>query len=169
MHELHMSHFEEKMLNLKAVTALTTTCASILASCASIVNGSNQVISVDARHKDQPLAGASCQLNIDKGIFYVTTRGTVTVHRPYDDMHIKCDKEGMSSGITTVKSSTKPIAFGNILFSGPIDVAVNAGTGAVYDYPPLIIVLMDDMKMPAMPSVVAAPKTEFIRQTPSAP
>ena len=34
------------------------------------------------------------------------------------------------------------MAFGNILFGGVIGAAVDVGTGAAYDYPPLITVYM---------------------------
>lgn len=144
------------MFNSKAVTACILLGTSLLTGCASIVNGSSQVVSVDTRHKGQTLSGASCQLNNGKGVFYVTTPGTITVHRGYDDMNIKCDKDGYASGIATVKSSTKPMAFGNILFGGPIGVAVDAGTGAAYDYPSIITVIMDEMNNPAAPRAAAA-------------
>lgn len=143
------------MFNSSAVTACIFAGASVLTGCASIVNGSSQVISVDARHKGQALAGASCQLNNGKGVFYVTTPGTITVHRAYDDMNIRCDKEGYASGMSTVKSNTKPMAFGNILFGGPIGVAVDAGTGAAYDYPSIITVVMDELSTPAAPRAIA--------------
>lgn len=112
--------------------------------CASIVNGQNQVVSVETRYKGQSLAGASCQLNNGKGTFFVTTPGTVTVLRAYDDMSVKCEKEGMPAGIAAVKSSTKPMAFGNVIFGGVIGAAIDAGSGAAYDYPALITVIMEE-------------------------
>ena len=122
-----------------------------LTGCASIVNGHNQIVSVETRHKGQQLAGASCQLVNGKGTFYVTTPGTVTVHRAYDDINVKCEKEGMQPGIAAVKSSTKPMAFGNILFGGLIGAAVDAGSGAAYDYPTLITVIMEEAAVQSAP------------------
>jgi hypothetical protein len=60
--------------------------------CASIVNGTSQVISVETRIKGEPVAGASCKLQNDKGVFYVTTPGTVNVHRAYGDLAVRCEK-----------------------------------------------------------------------------
>lgn len=137
----------------------------MLTGCASIVNGNNQVVSVEARHKGQQLIGATCQLKNDKGTFFVTTPGTVTVHRAYDDLNVRCEKDGLQPGITSVKSSTKPMAFGNIIFGGVIGAAVDAGSGAAYDYPTLITVLMEEATAPAGASAPATPSPVTSSQT----
>jgi len=125
-------------------TAAIVICSIALTGCASIVNGNNQVISVEARHKGQQVVGATCTLVNPKGTFYVTTPGTVTIHRAYDDLNVKCEKDGHQPGLASVKSSTKPMAFGNILFGGVIGAAVDAGSGAAYDYPTLISVILGE-------------------------
>jgi hypothetical protein len=51
---------------------------------------------------------------------------------------VRCEKAGFQPGITAAKSTTKGMAFGNILFGGLIGAAVDAGSGAAYDYPSLI-------------------------------
>ena len=137
----------------------------MLTGCASIVSGSNQVISVDARYKGQQVTGANCQLNNGKGTFFVTTPGTVTVHRAYDDLAVKCEKDGLPAGVTAVKSSTKPMAFGNIIFGGVIGAAIDAGSGAAYDYPTLITVLMEEISNLVTPvATVATPGAEPVVQ-----
>jgi len=72
----------------------------------------------------------------------VNTPGTVSVHRSYDPLNINCKKSGEQPGIATVNSATKGMAFGNVLAGGIIGAAVDMGTGAAYDYPPLITVRM---------------------------
>jgi hypothetical protein len=125
------------------------------------VNGSNQVVSVETKLKNEQVVGANCKLDNGKGIYYVTTSGTVTVNRAYDDMQVKCEKDGLPTGIAAVKSNTKAMAFGNILFGGFIGAAVDAGTGAAYDYPPLISVIMGEATAPSTPvSTPAASSAE---------
>jgi hypothetical protein len=115
-------------------TVLTT-------GCASIVSGTNQPISVETRSATgEIVAGANCKLENPKGVWYVTTPGSVTVHRAYDDLSIYCTKTGEQPGIASAKSSTKGMAFGNILFGGIIGAGVDTATGAAYDYPALITV-----------------------------
>ncbi|WP_292932393.1 hypothetical protein [Noviherbaspirillum sp.] len=154
----------------KAVTAIVIAGVSTLSGCASIVNGQNQVLSVETRYKGEAIAGATCQLDNGKGKFYVTTPGTITVHRAYDDMNVKCEKEGLKPGMAAVKSSTKPMAFGNILFGGVIGAAVDAGSGAAYDYPTLITVIMEESVVQAAPvaSAEAAPATSAASTAPVA-
>jgi uncharacterized protein YceK len=111
---------------------------SMLSGCASIVSGTNQSITVDT----PGCVAASCKLTNDKGEWAVTTPGSVVVHRAYGPLSIICSKEGFPSGTATANSSTKGMAFGNILFGGVIGAGVDIGTGAAYDYPTSIMVPM---------------------------
>lgn len=86
------------------------------------------------------MAGANCKLENPKGTWFITTPGSVTIHRAYDDLSIYCTKTGEQPGLARAKSSTKGMAFGNILFGGVIGAGVDAATGAAYDYPTLITV-----------------------------
>ena len=137
----------------KLVIAAVIVASAGLTGCASIVNGSSQVLSVETHHKGEAVVGASCQLVNPKGTFYVKTPGTVTVHRAYDDMNIKCEKDGLFPGLAAVKSSTKAMAFGNIVFGGVIGAAVDVGTGAAYDYPSVVRINMGENPLPAAPVV----------------
>jgi hypothetical protein len=127
-----------------ALIAFTVTTFS---GCASIVTGSNQSLSVEAAAPNgENVVGANCKLVNDKGNWFINTPGTVTVQRSYNDLNVSCTKDGHGPGITTVKSSTKAMAAGNIIFGGPIGAGVDAATGAAFDYPSLIKVLMDEKK-----------------------
>ena len=123
-------------------TATILAVSLVLTGCASIVNGSNQVLSVETRNSAGPVIGANCKLENPKGVYYVTTPGTVSVNRAYDELNVKCEKAQEQPGLASVKSNTKAMAFGNIIFGGVIGAAVDVGTGAAYDYPMLITVLM---------------------------
>ncbi len=115
-----------------------------LGGCASIISGANQSLSVDSLSKGAKIAQATCTLTNNKGTWFVTTPGTVTVHRSYDPLNVKCEKDGLQPGMLTVQSSTKGMAYGNILLGGVIGAGVDVGTGAAYDYPALITVLMGE-------------------------
>jgi len=117
---------------------------SQIVGCASIVNGQNQTVSVETRTGGGPVAGASCKLSNDKGVWFVTTPGSTTVHRSFEDLSVKCEKESLEPGLVSVKSGTKAMAFGNIIFGGVIGAGVDVATGAAYDYPPLITVTMGE-------------------------
>ena len=54
-------------------------------------------------------------------LWYIpSTPGSVIVHRAYSDLNIVC-KKGEKSGNTLVKSTTKGMTFGNIVFGGIIE------------------------------------------------
>nr|WP_315596214.1 hypothetical protein [uncultured Cupriavidus sp.] len=125
----------------------------LLTGCASIVSGTSQIVSVESRDNDQPHSGAKCKLTNSKGTYYVTTPGTVTVHRAYGDLNVRCDKAGQEPGLATVKSTTKAMAFGNVIFGGAVGVVVDTASGAAYDYPNVISVRM------GMNSIVSVPTT----------
>jgi hypothetical protein len=140
-----------------ALIASVVAASGMLTGCASIVSGTNQIVSVETLHPAGKVVGASCKLENDKGVWYVNTPGTVTVHRAYGDLIVKCEKDGFGPGVATVKSSTKGMMAGNILFGGVIGVGVDAASGAAYDYPPLFQVMMGSTTtIPAAVSVPAA-------------
>lgn len=131
----------------------------VLPGCASIVSGHNQSVSVETRHNGAAITGANCKLSNDKGAWFVTTPGSAVVRRSADDIAVRCDKEGVQPGIASVKSSTKGMAFGNILFGGVIGAGVDIASGAAFDYPPLFSVEMGDSIL------IAPPKPETAETT----
>lgn len=110
---------------------------SMMGGCASIVSGQNQSVSVVSKSDGVDVAGAKCSLSNDKGQWYATTPGSVTVRRSYGALAVDCKTDALA-GTAQVKSSTKPMAFGNIIFGGVIGVGVDVATGAAYDYPEVI-------------------------------
>ena len=128
-----------------------------LTGCASIVNGTNQVVSVETRAAAGSVSGASCKLQNDKGVYYVTTPGTVTVHRAYGDMVVTCDKSGLPTTTASFKSSTKGMLAGNIVFGGVIGAGVDMASGAAYDYPALLQIIMKDGINDATATALPAP------------
>jgi hypothetical protein len=72
---------------------------------------------------------------------------------------VKCDKDGFGPGVATVKSSTKAMLAGNLLFGGPIGAGVDAASGAAYDYPALFQVMMGSTTIIPAAAPTPAPAT----------
>jgi hypothetical protein len=105
---------------------------TIASGCASIVNGQNQPVSI----KTTPADGAKCALENNKGKWYVpATPGSTTVHRSFNDLNVVCEKSGYKTTAKKISSSTKGMAFGNILFGGVVGAGVDMANGSAYDYP----------------------------------
>jgi hypothetical protein len=142
-------------LNVKSgISLLAIIAATQVSGCASIVNGQNQSVSVEAMSEGGAVIGATCKLANNKGEWFVTSPGSTMVHRSYQNLDVSCAKEPLDPGTASVASSTKGMAFGNILFGGVIGAGVDMATGAAYDYPTLITVLMG--KQAAVPAVAAS-------------
>jgi hypothetical protein len=132
---------------MKLRTIVGAVLLTQVVGCASIVNGQNQSVSVETRTEAGPVSGANCKLTNNKGTWFVTSPGSTTVQRSYEDLAVRCEKEAMEPGLASAKSSTKAMAFGNIIFGGVIGAGVDISTGAAYDYPSLISVIMGKSTM----------------------
>lgn len=112
--------------------------ASLLQGCASIVSGTNQVVSVET----PGCPAAACELTNDKGKWYInTTPGTTTVSRAYGALNATC-RNGDVTATASFNSTTKGMAFGNIIFGGVIGAGVDISSGAAYDYPNTLTIPM---------------------------
>jgi hypothetical protein len=78
----------------------------------------------------------------DKGQWFVTSPGSVMIQKSYGDLSISC-RQGESHGSLIVKSSGISNVWGNVLAGGLIGYAIDAGSGAGFNYPNLISVVMD--------------------------
>ena len=124
---------------MRVLAVLLCATFSLITGCASIVTGQDQTISINTPN----CKGAQCTMTNPEGTYYVTTPGTVTVNKEYGDLVVTCEKEGIDPFTMQVASSTKGMAFGNILLGGIIGAGVDIATGAAYDYPSQVIHPLD--------------------------
>lgn len=113
-------------------------CISVLlltTGCASITGSKNQPVSVTAICDAEQVQGATCTVQNDKGVAYVSTPGTAFVAKSTSDLTVTCTKDKVQSNPVIVRSTSNANIWGNILLGGPIGAAVDAGTGAGFDYP----------------------------------
>jgi len=116
---------------------------AISSGCASITGTTNQSISVQTREQaGKEVSGAACELSNSKGKWFITSPGSVTVTRSNDDMQVLCNKKDSEPGRASVVSATKGAMFGNILLGGGIGAIIDHNSGAAYEYPAFIQVIM---------------------------
>ena len=111
--------------------------ASLLAAtgCASITGENVQPVSVATVQDNKEVAGAGCTLINDAGKWFVTTPGTVMVHKSTGDLSVDCKKDGGLSGTETLVSKSNGAVWGNILLGGGVGYVVDRQTGAGFNYP----------------------------------
>jgi hypothetical protein len=158
---------------MKTNIFLALTTATLIGSgCASITGTTNQSVSVQTREQGgQEVPGAACELTNNKGKWFVTTPGSVTIRRSNDDMQVLCNKSGLEPGRAGVVSETKGSMFGNIIFGGGIGAIVDHNNGAAYEYPTFIQVLMGTFTKiePPKPDSQGLQNSSATTQAPSAP
>ena len=117
--------------------------ATALSGCASITGTTGQSVSIQSRNTSgAEVTNANCELTNNKGTWFLTTPGSVSIHRSNDDLQVLCKKQGEENGRVAVVSATKGSMFGNILFGGGIGAIVDHNNGSAYEYPTLIQVVM---------------------------
>ena len=151
------------LVNVAFVVALSS-------GCASITGTNSQSVSVQTREQSgKEVIAASCELTNNKGKWFVTTPGSLTIQRSNDDMQVLCNKPGSEPGRASVVSATKGSMFGNIIFGGGIGAVIDHNTGAAYEYPNFVQVVMGMFaKIDPPPSNVDQPANSSSPQT-SAP
>lgn len=129
---------------MKKITYLLLLLSGLMlqVGCASIVGTTGQSVSVETRDKEKVISGASCEFANSKGKWFVNSPGTVQIRRSNDDLIVLCTKTGIEPGRASVVSDTKGSMFGNILLGGGIGAIVDHNTGAAYEYPTLIQIMM---------------------------
>jgi hypothetical protein len=103
--------------------------------CATLTKGSSQTITVTT----DP-AGAICTISREgKTVAVINpTPGSIPVEKSTKDLSVICDKPGYQPSAGALASTFQAMTFGNILFGGLIGVAVDAGSGAMNEYPTLM-------------------------------
>jgi hypothetical protein len=117
-----------------------------LAGCATVVDGSHQSVSVSTT----PVQGAACTLTNTEGTWYLTSPGSVDVHKTKNDLTVSCAKDGFQAGSQVAVSKFGGATFGNIILGGGVGAIVDAASGANYYYDsPMIVPLGEPKSAPA--------------------
>lgn len=126
--------------------------ASLLTGCASIAGEHVQPISVGALLDNKEIPGVGCTLSNDAGSWFVTTPGSVVVHKSTGDLVIDCKKDDIF-GRHTLVSKSNGVIWGNVLIGGGIGYIIDRNTGAGFDYPRGTLVVMRKLggDSPAVP------------------
>lgn len=119
-------------------TLILTLC---LGACASITGSQTQPVSVTAVCQGELVRDAQCTLSNDKGNWALRAPGSLTLSKSYADLVVNCRKEA-SSGTASFQSKNNGGVWGNILAGGIIGYAVDANSGAGFDYPATMTIVM---------------------------
>lgn len=123
-------------------TKFFLTILALLTGCASITSSKLQPVSVQTVYENEEIAGVGCTLTNDAGKWFVTTPGTVTVQKSTGDMTVDCKKDKVIVGTETLVSKGQGMLWANIVAGGGIGYVVDRNTGAGFDYPNSVTVML---------------------------
>ncbi|WP_426193590.1 hypothetical protein [Massilia sp. DWR3-1-1] len=122
--------------------ALCTACL-LLAGCATITDSSQQEIEVRSVLDHREVGGIGCVLSNKNGRWFVNTPGRVLIRKSNDNLNVDCGKAGVGSSVEAVASQYgygKMI--GNAVISGGLGYYLDRRSGAGFDYPAVVTILM---------------------------
>jgi len=124
------------MKNLISIATLL-----VLTGCASVSGSKLQPLSIQTIQDGKEVSGVGCTLTNDAGKWFVTTPGSVTVQKSTGDMAVDCTKDELKGRENLVSKSNGSV-WGNILLGGGIGYIVDRNTGAGFDYPNSVTVVL---------------------------
>ena len=129
-----------------------------LSGCATIIKGTTQSISVAT----PPIVGASCELKNTEGTWYITTPGSVVVHKTKNDLVVTCTKDGFQNATVTIPARFNGVTAGNILLGGLVGIGVDAASGANYGYAEKTDIPMLPVDGETTPAALPPPEDENV-------
>ena len=134
---------------------------ALLGACASVTGGNVQKIYVQTQAADGAMVnGADCALSNDKGTWRLKSPGDTSIVRSNRPMEVKCEKPPLPQGVLSVESGTRGAMFGNIIIGGVVGAVIDHSSGAGYEYPEIVKVVMGQMTSVAFSRPPTAPSTD---------
>ncbi len=129
----------------------------LLAGCATINESPMQRLEIHVIHNHREIAGVGCVLTNDAGRWFVMAPGRVSVARSVGNLFVDCRKGTESHGQERFVSRPNSSAMlGNVATAG-LGYLLDKKTGAGFDYPEVLTVLMKSTKPAAAPVPAGQP------------
>lgn len=132
-----------------------TLTLAALSGCATLTDSDQQVLVLQTIQDQREITGVGCVLTNDAGRWFATSPGRVRIRKSAGDLTVDCKKQGAGSGNEVVASrfgTAKLI--GNVVASAGLGYFVDRHSGAGFDYPATLTVMMQGA--PAEPEWSAA-------------
>ncbi|WP_373991186.1 hypothetical protein [Duganella sp. BuS-21] len=132
---------------LRPAAAVTVLLAPLvilatLTACASLTESTEQNVMVQTVLDHREIAGVGCVLYNDVGKWFVTTPARVTLRKSAGPLRIDCQKADKGWAYEKVESKADGNLWGNLALTAGVGYIVDKNTGAGYDYPAVLTVVM---------------------------
>ncbi|MDB5935403.1 MAG: hypothetical protein JWQ01_2747 [Massilia sp.] len=123
--------------------AVALLALAVLPGCATLTDTDQQDVAVRAIVDHREVAGVGCVLSNGAGRWFVTAPGRVTIRKSVQDLVVDCKKEGVGAARESVASHMGTASLvGNVVTSAGVGMLVDRHSGAGFDYPATLTVLL---------------------------
>ncbi len=112
-----------------------------LSGCATITEGREQTVTVTTVCEGVIVTGVACELANNKGRWRVITPQSARIHKSYGGLSVTCQQQS-ATGATNAVSDYNDGAWGNVLLGGGVGYLLDTTTGAGFDYPNQLTVVL---------------------------
>ncbi len=114
-----------------------------LGGCATVIDSHTQDLMVRTIQDNREIGGAGCVLTNDAGRWFVMTPGHVTVSKSAGNMFVDCKKGNISLGKERFASRpNSSVTIGNAVTTAGLGYLLDKRTGAGFEYPDTLTILM---------------------------
>lgn len=130
------------------------TLAIVLAGCATLTESTEQYVMVQTVLDHQQVAGIGCVLTNDAGRWFVTSPGRVRIRKSTRPLDVDCRLNDVYA-VDQIGPKQNSSRWGNILLTAGTGQFVDRQTGAGFDYPATLTVLLKRVAPPPAPAPAA--------------
>jgi hypothetical protein len=149
-------------MNLQRIRALAplSALAATLSGCATLTDSTQQEMLVRAVIEDREVSGVACVLSNPAGRWFVVAPGRVTIQKSVEDLRIDCKKDGAgtASGVVASRFGAANMV-GNAVATAGLGYFVDRYSGAGFDYPLVLMVVLKRAPAPAPTGVAPGTPT----------
>ncbi|MDL2358429.1 MAG: hypothetical protein QFF03_24540 [Pseudomonadota bacterium] len=126
-----------------AAAAAALLAAAAMSGCATLTDSNQQEVLVRAVLDHHEVSGVGCVLSNQAGRWFVMAPGRVTIRKSVDDLAIDCKKDGVGATREAVASHVSTAnLIGNVALSAGLGYYVDRHSGAGFDYPLTLTVIL---------------------------
>jgi hypothetical protein len=115
---------------------------ALMAGCASLTETTQQNVLVQTVLDHREIAGVGCVLYNDVGKWFVTTPARVTLRKSAGPLRVDCQKDGAGWAYEKIDPKVNGNLWGNVVLTAGVGYFIDKNTGAGYDYPATLTVVM---------------------------
>lgn len=134
-----------------------------LAGCATVSESKDQQVTVQTIQDNRELVAVGCVLTNNAGRWFMMAPGRVTIRKSAGNLFVDCKKGSTSAGQELFASRANNTAtIGNAVATAGLGYLLDKRTGAGFEYPDVLTVLMKSTGRSATDPAQAAPASSVV-------